>query len=321
MNKALFVLFTISFLLPFSRAIAQTDNTKTSDQVRIPLTAVIPADAESIPEAARPILLNRLRQLATSHGYSSSSVYPQFILTANPVLTDKKVIGSAPMKVSLEFETTLYIADQASKTIFSTTNVTLTGVGNTETEAYMNAMKTFRTDQPAIRSFTQAGRAEILKFYNTRCDFVMSKVDVLVKTNQATAALDMLLNIPDVNKACFDQAMAKAPQVFEASAAQQCRELIQAAKTVWANSPDRKGAERAALLLLAIPATTDCYAEANALLAEIKSKMQETERWERKQYSDQIDLMKQYIDALRDVGVAYGNGQPDTVIHAKGWLW
>ncbi len=321
MKKVLLNILPILLLSSFVQLRAQTEPAKVSDASRICLMAVIPADAENIPKQAGPILLNRLRQLSTANGYSSTSIYPQFILTANPVLTEKKVLGSAPIKIWVELETTLYIADQYSRTIFSTANITLKGVGSTDTEAYMDAFKSFKINRPDLKEFVTKGRAEIIRFYETRCDFIMSRVDMLVKTNQAAQGLDMLLSIPEVSKGCFDQAMAKAPEVFKASVNQQCQQVIRAAKTVWANSPNRQGADRAALLLFGVPPSAECYAEADKLLTEIKAKMQETERWERKQYTDQIDLMRQYIDALRDVGVAYGNGQPDTVVNFKGWLW
>jgi hypothetical protein len=320
MKKALcFSLFAL--LAAVTTLTAQADPNTVPETARVALTPVIAADAENIPQEAKPLLLNRLRQLATSNGYSSTALFPQFILTANPVLSDKQVIGSAPMKIRVELETTLYIADQASRTVFATGNVTLKGVGNTETEAYLDAFKTFRIEQPAVKAFAQKGREEIVRFYNMRCDFMLTKAEALVKTNQATEALEMLLSVPEVSRDCYEKAMALAPAVFEASAAQRCREVLQAAKTVWANSPDRRGSERAAILLLSIPPTASCIGESDKLLSEIKTKMQEVERFERSQYADRIDLMRRYIAALRDVGVAYGNGQPDTVIHARGWLW
>ncbi len=46
------------------------------------------------------------------------------------------------------------------------------------------------------------------------------------------------------------------------------------------------------------------------LYREIKGKVLEDWQFEMKQYQDGIDLEKLRIDAARQVGVAYGNNQP-----------
>lgn len=294
-----------------------------SDQKRIALTPLVPSDAKDLPPASQPLLLSRLRQLATSNGFAGSANYPQFILAANPVLVDKKIAGTAPVKILIELELSLYIADQVTKTIFSSTTVSVKGVGSSETEAYQTAFKALRLDQTAIKDFTNKGRDEIINFYNTHCEQLMTRVDLLVKTNQAEAGLELLLDVPDVSKSCAELASGKAAQVFEAAANQRCQALLQAAKAAWAAEPDVSGASKAASYLSVLPPGSKCQTESNTLLSEIKVKMKQDESWQREQYKDSVDLMRRYIQATRDIGVAYGNGQPDTQIIVKGggWLW
>jgi hypothetical protein len=322
MARFFFHLFALWVLHPNSNAQTGTlPLTNHDDQARIALTAVIPEEAEALPAPARPVLINRLRQLANSAGYAGSANSPQFILAANPVVVEKKVAGTAPLKIWVELEMTLYIADQYSKSIFATTSINLKGIGATDAEAYTEAFKNLQVSKKELRDFAQKGRDEIVAFYNTRCDFIMSRVEMLVNTNQADAALDMLLRVPEVSESCFKSAVAKSKEVYLASAEQQCQTLIQAAKTAWANAPDRKGAEQASSYLSVVPVQAKCRQETDALLNEIKSKMQESEKWERQQYRDELDLMRRYVAALRDIGVAYGNGQPNQQIIVKGWLW
>lgn len=315
------IITALLLLVAVSVCHAQTEPAKINDEVRIALTPVIPEQSDMVPIEARNILINRLRQLATANGYAGSAVTPQFILAANPVLLDKKVAAAAPNKIWMELEMTLYIADYYSKSVFATTSVPLRGVGATDQEALMDAYKGFSISKSDIKAFTKKGREEILAFYNTRCDFIVGRVEMLANTNQADAALEMLTSIPEVSKSCFEQAMKQSEKIFNMAAEQRCQQLVMAAKAAWANAPNRAGAEKATYYLGVIPPQAKCSGEANTLFSEIKAKMLETEQWERRQYTDQISLMRDYIKALRDVGVAYGEGQPDTQIQVKGWLW
>lgn len=317
----LYALFNLS---PGLRAQPDDDTSALSganDQTRIALTAIIPDDAEALPAPARPVLLNRLRQLANSTGYSGNGALPQFILAANPVVIEKKTAGTAPLKIWVELEMTLYIADQYSKSIFATTSVNLKGIGATDAQAYTDAFKAFQVSKKELQAFAQKGREEIVAFYDSRCDFIMNRAEMMVNSNQADAALDMLLRIPEVSESCFKSAVAKSKEIYLIAAEQQCLALVQAAKAAWANAPNRTGANQAASYLGVIPNQAKCHTDADALLKEIKVKMQETEQWERHQYRDNLDLMQRYIAALRDIGVAFGNGQPNTQVTVKGWLW
>jgi hypothetical protein len=318
-NQIMFRLIIVSSLLLIG--VINTTAQTVSDQIRVALTPVVPQNNEVLPESAKSILMNRLRQLSTANGYGGSSFIPQFIIAANPTLLEKKVAGTAPLKIWMELEMTLYIADHLSKTVFATTSITIKGVGSTDTEALMDAYKGFSINKSDIKEFAKNGREEIVKYYNTRCDFIMKQADMLVKSNQANAALDLLLAIPEVSKSCFDEAASKIETIYLTAAEQHCQQLLQAAKSAWANAPNRSGADKASFFLAVIPVQARCKKEVDVLLNEIKTKMLETEQWERKQYNDQIDLMRNYIHALRDIGVAYGEGQPDTQIQVKGWLW
>lgn len=292
-----------------------------NDPTRIALTPVVPEASENLPAGARQVLLNRLLQLANSNGYAGSASNGQFLLAANPVIVDKKVAGTAPPKIWVEMEMTLFIADPETKTILSTASVPLKGVGATDTEACIEAFKTFSVSKKEVRAFAEEGRKEIVAFYDKRCDFLLKRADMLTGTQNATAALELLLRVPEVSEKCYDAALAKIREVFPIAAEQQCRTLLQAAGAAWAKSPDRNGAEKAAGYLSLLPLQAGCRSEADALLKEIKAKMQELEGWDRQQYRDDLDLARRYIAAMRDIGVAYGQGQPDTQVLVKGWLW
>ena len=62
-----------------------------------------------------------------------------------------------------------------------------------------------------------------------------------------------------------------------------------------------------------------CYKEAQQLYDEIKSKVLDDWKFEMKIYQDGVDLESQRINAIRDIGVAYGEGQQPTSTYI-GWI-
>ena len=55
-----------------------------------------------------------------------------------------------------------------------------------------------------------------------------------------------------------------------------------------------------------------CYDEAMALYQEIKGKVLDDWKFEMKQYQDSVDIEKSKVNAMREVGVAFGKGQQPT---------
>ena len=108
----------------------------------------------------------------------------------------------------------------------------------------------------------------------------------------------------------YDAALAAGLEIYQAYIDNQCYLNLAAAKTAWAAEQNSKGAYAAGEYLANILPDAKCYAEAMDLYKEIKRKVLDDWKFEMKKYQDGIDLEKQRIDAMREVGVAYGNHQP-----------
>ena len=90
----------------------------------------------------------------------------------------------------------------------------------------------------------------------------------------------------------------------------ECNIYLAAARQAWAAEQNAKGAAAAGEYLMNILPDAGCYDEAMELYREIKGKVLDDWKFEMKKYQDGVDLEKQRIDAMRQVGVAYGNHQP-----------
>ena len=95
---------------------------------------------------------------------------------------------------------------------------------------------------------------------------------------------------------------------------------------LWNAGQNSDAASEAGKLLSVIDPNSSCFADAKSLSDQIAKPVLELDKrewdFEMKQYNDQISLEKATIQAARDIGVAYGENQPQTVTYNYDvWGW
>ena len=321
MKKSVLVFLAAGFLI-FTVS-AQNTLQKSDDLGRISLTPVVPEQMDGMPENALSVLDNKLQQIATTNGLGGSDYNPRFIITCNVVLVTKDIIPGPPTMHAYNMDMTLYIADYLSKNVFSTTTVSLKGVGTNENKAYINGISNINSGSPQFKSFIEKGKQKIIEYYNSRCDFIIKEALTMASTDQYRLAIFNLMSIPDVCKECYDKAMNEVPAVYKRFINYICNKDLAAAKAVWIANPNSTGANAVAGYLADIYPDASCYGEAQKLIEDIRKKILKDENrdWNfmLKVWNDNVSLESQRIDALRDIGVAWGNNQPQ-VIYDVNWI-
>ena len=125
--------------------------------------------------------------------------------------------------------------------------------------------------------------------------------------NEAANNLSGIL--PDVS--CYNEALTLLKEIED----HRCAEALGKAKGAWASY----NADEAGRYLGQVSADSKCYNEALSLGNEIKRKLKadEDREWDFKVkvHDDIVDMEKQAIKAIRDVGVAWGENQQPTNIN------
>ena len=86
--------------------------------------------------------------------------------------------------------------------------------------------------------------------------------------------------------------------------------ILTQAKAVWAADQSPEAAAEVARLLAMIDPESSSYAQATTLMNDGRKQTRSDIDFEmREKYHDEVAIQKQTISAMRDVGVAYGNGQ------------
>jgi hypothetical protein len=129
--------------------------------------------------------------------------------------------------------------------------------------------------------------------------------------------------VPEVCKACYDKAMDAVAPIYQKQIDRACKQRLMEATTAWNAAQDLYSAENAGAILSQIEPGAACYKDAQVLSSKIAQRVKELDqrewKFQMKQQQDDVDIQKATIKAARDIGVAYGNNQPDVVYKVYGW--
>jgi hypothetical protein len=285
----------------------------------INLATYIDASVEHKTEGATQVLANKLDQIVTTNGLSNG--FSRFILTANVVTVTKDVIGTAPTSVAYTLTVTFYIGDGFDGNKFATVSKNVKGVGINETKAFINAFKNINASDSQLQSFIDKGKKEIINYYNSRCDLIIKQARLLETQNQFDEAIFLLTSIPDACTDCFAKSIAVVEEIFEKKINMECKLKLQEAKLLWASNPTFDGASLVAEILNDINPRATCFKEVVAFTTTVAKRVLELDGREWQFTVDkEIGLERDRIKAMRDIGVAWGNGQPKSVVYnVRGW--
>ena len=318
-NKQIVAAFLAMVTIGFN-GLAQNTAGKSEDMGRITIAAFVPSQVDKMPEAARSMLTNKLNQIVAQNGLGGSAMNERFIITANITTLTKDLTPTAPPMTALGLEITFYIGDGIEGTKFASKSIQVKGVGTNETKAYIEGIKMIKPSDPAFASFLEEGKTKIMKYYNSKCDFILKEAQTLASQNKQEEAIFKLTSVPDVCKECFDKSMAAVAPIYKQKIDRDCKMKLAEANNAWNVSQDANAANTAGGILSSIEPQAACYGEAKALSAKIQKRVIEIDKREWAYTMKEQQQASEMIKAYRDVGVAYGNGQPKSITYnVNGW--
>jgi hypothetical protein len=317
MKKITFLL-SLSALLCVSTLQGQTTATS-NEKDRITLTAWVPEQIEDMPIAAQKNLENKLSQIITANGIGGT-YNSRFIITANVTVMTKDITATAPPMHAYTLNITFYIGDGFEGKAFSSYSTTAKGVGENETKAYMAALKNIKTNDPAYQSFIDKGKVKIIEYYNSQCDMIIKEAKVLAGMNHFDEAIWKLTSVPTACTDCWNKCMVALAPIFQQKIDFECKTKLLEATNIWNAGQSWDAAQQAGSILATIDPKSACFNESKALSNTISKRIQEVDKREWNLiYEKEVGLERDMIKAYRDVGVAYGNGQPQNVTYKTLW--
>lgn len=296
---------------------AQNQEGKLDDVGRIALAAVVPTDIEGFSPSSQSFLESRLNQITSRHGMGGSVLNERFIIAANVQILSKDITGTAPAMHAYTLEVGFYIGDGLDGTLFATTTKTYKGVGNNETKAFRAALQNIKAGDPSFEAFLEEGKKKIIEYFNTRCDIIMKQAETLASAGEYEHALYTLMTIPEVSKDCYFKAMDAVGPMYQEYIDYRCQSLLSAARAAWSEGQDSQAAQNASVYLEQIDPNSKCFGDVEKLINEISKRIRDVDD---REWDFIVDTTKQTIEAARQVGVAYGQNQPQNVTYNyRGW--
>jgi hypothetical protein len=320
--KTLLLILTVSFTNCFY---TQNSADQAGGANGIALATVVSDQIEELNESSRKFLANKLNQIVSKNGVKGSFYNQRFIITTNVNVISKDLTASAPPMHAYNLEVSFFIGDGTNGTLFSSTSMNYKGVGQSETKAYRSALKSINTSDARFERFITEGKNKIIEFYNAQCDIILKEAEMLQSQNNFEGALAKLLSVPSVCKDCFEKTSLKAGAVYQKYLDRQCDIYMNKAKAIWASNQSEDGAREAAELLSLIDPDAKCATDASQMLdsmyEDIKKRVKDLDQreWDYK-LKEQLQESER-IEAMKQVGVAYGENQPQNVTYNyRGWF-
>lgn len=282
------------------------------------LATYIDPIVEERTSGATSVLENKLSQITNSNGMTNG--HSRFIITANTTVISKDVIATAPASYAYTLNITFFIGDGIDGTVFSSYPLTIKGVGNNETKALINAFKNIDINNKKINDFILKGKEQIVNYYSSRCNLIIKKARMMEDQNLFDEAIYSLITIPEASS-CYEKGLAVVNEIYHKKIERDCKIKLLQAKNYWNANPTVEGANNVAVILSEIDPRSSCYKEVSSFANSVGKRVLELDGREWKFiYEKEIGLEKDRIKAIRDIGVSWGNGQPQNVqYNVRGW--
>ena len=162
---------------------------------KIKLTTFVPNDENMTATEARLIDFKTI-QMVTANGIGGLGGNPRFIIAPLYTILQKDVTSNAPIKYLVKFDVTFYVADLLTGTIFATYGMQKTGVGESETRAFVSMFNEIDPRDEGIQRFLEEAQNKIISFYDVHAKEMIAEAERYATLGQNESAIAILNSIP-----------------------------------------------------------------------------------------------------------------------------
>lgn len=243
-------------------------------------------------------LHDKLIDVLTNNGIASLNIQNNLVIYPIIKLYNKQTVNAGIQNITVvEADLSLYVKQLDNKIIFSSITKKMKGSGKTYDLALNNMISNTILEEPSIVGFLDKAKQKAITYYNQRCSSIITQAEQMVKINKYEVALISLLSVPS-EVDCYQQANAKAADVFKLYQNQNCNQMLINAKAKIANHQFEEGLN----IIAMIDPSSSCKTEAlqaiqqTSTLVEADSKR----KWEllNKIFTDSAQIEKRRLDLM-----------------------
>ena len=306
--------FIISLAILFAGALGL----KAQSECVIPMMVLIPDQVDSLAPMAQAKLESKMRQMLTKSGMEGGARFSNFCVVANVVEDSKQVIAGARPVVALTLELELFVGNNYTGEKFASTAITLNGAGNNESKAYTAAFGSINASNAQLQRFVKDAKRKVMDYYETQVPNILRQARSFAIQNNFEEALCLLTSVPTCCSQ-YDEVEHCMLDIFQSYIDYDCAVKVNKARAIWNASQDKEGAALAGAYLAAIDPGSTCRGDALDLAETIRLRIGDDWEFSKELKRDAVMLEKSRIEAIRAIGVAYGENQKAVTIR-ENWF-
>lgn len=260
----------------------------TAFEGKIKLTVMVPDENLSV-EAAKQ-LESKLIQMVTANGIGGLGGNPRYVLAPEVNLLKKEVTSTAPVRHLITYDITFYVADIILGTVFASSNIQATGVGDSETLAFLAAFNDLKPTDAKFQQMLSDAQDKIVKYYQEHGAELVNEAKMLSAKGNYAEAMALLGSIPAEVGEVYENAIQLMDELLPKYLENECGLILSQFQAALGNQ--KNGVNKEAMAYYAmIPANSSCKAEADAAYKEYKAQLsaEDQREWDRESAQIQSD--------------------------------
>lgn len=250
---------------------------------KVKLSVMVPDD---LTEQQQTLLENKLMQMTSACGMGARGGSPAIVLAPSLAQVSQEVTATVPPKTMVKYDLTLYAANMLTGDVYASASQSITGVGDSEQLAVMNAFSSISPQDAQWTKMLQQADTLIVQYYEANADHIITQAEALAATEEFDQAVTLLNSIPSACADGYSKAQAALAPVLTAGMNSRASYLLAQMKAAIGSSKDmRHYSSEAMAYYQLIPANSTAKAEADALYKDYIAKLdpEAEKRWEAEQ--------------------------------------
>lgn len=285
----------------------------------IPMMVFVPEQAEDIPLTAQNTLESKLRQMVTQNGMEGGAKFSNFCIVANPTEGSKEILNGIRPLVTLTVDLELFVGNNYTGEKFASTSVTINGAGRNEAKAYSNAFASVGSNNVQVQKFLKEAKRKVNEYYETQVTNIISQAKGYAIRREYEEALCLLTSVPTC---CSKYSLVERCMldIYQEYVDFDCAVKVNKARAIWNASQDKAGAALAGAYLASIDPASSCWDDALFLAEQIRARIGDNWEFAKELQRDAVELERARIDAIRAIGVAFGQNQKALTVRENWFL-
>lgn len=267
--------------------------------------------------SSKSILEENVSNFLADAACINSRCNSRFVIAVKPIIKTKEIIPTTPQRVKMEIDVLVRIGDIRIGKVFQSTSITLKGIGLSEEKALISCFNTLDNYRESLNNLVKESQFQIENYYCSHCDEIINRHISVAQVDNYERTIYELLSMPNACKQCYERCQQEAISIYKQHIDITSQSLYAKARTEWMKGQNAEAANRVAAIMNQIDPRSSVYPKVEELQNDIIRKLNADEKrlWNMhiKKHNDNQIFKKSLIEAVRDIGVAWAENQPQSI--------